>query len=120
MIAPKAVPPTRTMGNTTSGCMLYLLINTLQTTPVSAITAPTDKSIPPDKITKVMPTAAIIKNALSLSKLKNTRELPKPSNCTEPIPNNTKNKMQVTARGINLGLSTVNLLVVFLKEVQLT
>src|SRR5690606_6840147 len=113
MAAPNPVPSSRTNGKTARGCQLYCEINTLQITPVSAITAPTDKSIPPDKITKVMPTAAIIKNALSLSKLKNTRELPKPSNCTEPMANNTKNKQQVTASGINFGLSTVNLLAAF-------
>ncbi|MNP47580.1 hypothetical protein D3C76_1416420 [compost metagenome] len=39
---------------------------------VKAIMEPTDKSIPPETITKVMPTAAISRKALSINRLSST------------------------------------------------
>ena len=45
---------------------------------VSATTEPTDRSIPPARITKVMPTATTSRKALSISRLRNTWPLKKP------------------------------------------
>ena len=39
---------------------------------VSAITEPTDRSMPPDRITNVMPTATMHRKALSISRLRKT------------------------------------------------
>ena len=45
----------------------------------SATTEPTERSMPPVRITKVMPTASTIRNALSMSRLSSTWGSPKPS-----------------------------------------
>ena len=45
----------------------------------SATTDPTDRSMPPVRITKVMPTASTIRNALSISRLSTTCGSAKPS-----------------------------------------
>ena len=50
-------------------------------TPVNAITEPTERSIPPERITKVMPTAIIPKKALSVRILQITRVEAKAGNC---------------------------------------
>ena len=42
--------------------------------PLKPATAPTDRSIPPLKITSVMPMAAIPRKALSVSRLVRTRQ----------------------------------------------
>jgi hypothetical protein len=39
---------------------------------VSAITEPTDRSMPPVRMTKLMPTATISRKPLSISRLRNT------------------------------------------------
>ena len=39
---------------------------------VSAMTAPTDRSMPPDRITNVIPTATMHRNELSITRLRNT------------------------------------------------
>jgi hypothetical protein len=43
-----------------------------ETIVVSAITAPTDRSMPPERITNVMPTATMHRNALSMIRFRNT------------------------------------------------
>ncbi len=43
-----------------------------EATVVSAMTPPTDRSIPPDRITKVMPIALIRRNGLARKRLRNT------------------------------------------------
>ena len=45
----------------------------------SATTEPTDRSIPPVRITKVIPTASTIRNALSTNRLSTTWGEAKPS-----------------------------------------
>jgi len=47
--------------------------DTARKTPVKAITDPMDRSIPPERMTKVMPTAAIPRKALSVSRFDITR-----------------------------------------------
>ena len=79
--APKAQPITSTSGNATSGDIPQKPIALARKTPVKAITDPTDRSIPPERITKVMPTAMIPRKALSVRILQITRVEAKPGNC---------------------------------------
>ena len=54
---------------------------TARNTPTKAITAPTDRSMPPEMTTKVMPTAAMPRKALSVSRLPATRVEKKAGYC---------------------------------------
>ncbi len=78
--APKAQPITSTSGKATSGEIPQKPIALARKTPVKAITDPTDRSIPPERITKVMPTAMIPRKALSVRILQITRVEAKPGN----------------------------------------
>ena len=78
--APKAQPITSTSGKATSGDIPQKPIALARKTPVKAITDPTDRSIPPERITKVMPTAMIPRKALSVRILQITRVEAKPGN----------------------------------------
>ena len=66
MPAPKAAPITSTSGIASSGLTPRGPISMARNTPVKAMTAPTDRSMPPERMTKVMPTATIPKKALSV------------------------------------------------------
>ena len=79
--APKAQPITSTSGKAASGEIPQKPIALARKTPVKAITDPTDRSIPPERITKVMPTAMIPRKALSVRILQITRVEAKPGNC---------------------------------------
>ncbi|CKU68729.1 Uncharacterised protein [Mycobacterium tuberculosis] len=72
MKAPKAVPITSTSGITTPGLQPCFSTSEADTMVVNAITEPTDRSMPPERITKVMPTATTMRKALSISRLRNT------------------------------------------------
>ena len=78
--APKAQPITSTSGKATSGEIPQKPIALARKTPVKAITDPTDRSIPPERLTKVMPTAMIPRKALSVRILQITRVEAKPGN----------------------------------------
>ncbi len=73
MAAPKAVAIVSAMKKAVSGCMPYQVTSTAIRTLVKPMTEPTDRSMPPERITKVMPTAAMPRNALSVSRLPRTR-----------------------------------------------
>ncbi|MNY63538.1 hypothetical protein D3C86_2005110 [compost metagenome] len=60
---------------------------------------PTDRSIPPVIMTKVMPTAVISRKALSINRFKNTWSEKKPRYSIEPAANITMNKPTVTKIG---------------------
>ncbi len=68
-----------TSGMTTRGLQPWCSTSAAETMVVSAITEPTDRSMPPDRITKVMPTATTMRKALSISRLRNTCAEKKPS-----------------------------------------
>jgi hypothetical protein len=55
------------------GLSPYRSMVTARNTPVKAMTDPTDRSMPPDRITKVMPTATMPRKALSVRRLPITR-----------------------------------------------
>ena len=57
--APKAVVTTRRSAKTASGCSPVSRSITAMKTPAKAMTEPTDRSMPPDRMTTVMPTAAM-------------------------------------------------------------
>lgn len=78
--APKAQPITNTSGNASSGERPKSPITFARNTPVKAITEPTERSIPPERITKVMPTAIIPRKALSVRILQITLVEAKPGN----------------------------------------
>ncbi len=66
---------------------------------VSAITEPTERSIPPEMMTKVIPIAAITRKELSINKLRKTWSEKKPLNATEPAPNITTKSPTVITSG---------------------
>jgi hypothetical protein len=63
------------------------------------MTEPTERSIPPDKITNVIPTATTIKNALSINKFKNTCVEKKPVYLKDPKIYMVMNNTMVAVRG---------------------
>ena len=73
MAAPKAVEMASTAQKAIIGLTPRLPTMTATKTLVNAITEPIDRSMPPDRITKVMPTAAMPRKALSVSRLPITR-----------------------------------------------
>ena len=79
--APNAQPIASTSGNATSGEIPQKPIAFARNTPVNAITDPTERSIPPERITNVIPTAMMPKKALSVRILQITRVEAKPGNC---------------------------------------
>jgi hypothetical protein len=73
--------------------------STASTIVVSATTEPTERSIPPETITNVMPIATINRNALSISRSSSTCSEKKPVYITEPKPKSAQNSRMVTAIG---------------------
>jgi len=67
---------------------------------VSATIEPTDRSIPPDRMTNVMPTATISRKALSISRFMNTCAERNPGYLSEPARNIRMNSPMVTRSGI--------------------
>ncbi|MCY1312678.1 hypothetical protein D9M70_631210 [compost metagenome] len=78
MKAPKAVPMSSTSGIATAGLQPRCSTSAASTMVLSATTEPTERSMPPERITKVMPTATMIRKALSISRLRNTWDEKKP------------------------------------------
>ena len=72
IVAPKAIPMTSTMTITSHGSVPLLRSSAAETTVVSATTPPTDRSIPPDRITNVMPMALISRNGAARSRFRKT------------------------------------------------
>ena len=66
---------------------------------VNATTEPTDRSMPPDTITNVMPIATISRKALSTSRPSSTCSEKNPVYITEPKPNSAQNSTMVTTIG---------------------
>jgi hypothetical protein len=79
MVAPNSVPMASTSGIAMAGLHPCFSTSEAETMVVSAITDPTDRSMPPDRITKVMPTATMHRKALSIKRLRNTCGEKKPS-----------------------------------------
>ncbi len=71
--APKPVVTTSNKAKTASGCNPVSRSRTATKTPEKAITEPTLRSMPPDRITTVMPTATMPRYALSVRRLPITR-----------------------------------------------
>src|SRR5471032_3533382 len=94
--APYNAPKTSTSGTITHIGQCRCSANTAQRMVVNATTEPTDRSMPPDTITNVMPIATISRNALSTSKPSSTCREKNPVYITEPNPNSTTNKTIVT------------------------
>ena len=80
MKAPKAQPITSTSGKAISGDIPQKPIALARKTPVKAIADPTERSMPPERITNVMPTAIMPRKALSVRILQMTRVEAKPGN----------------------------------------
>jgi hypothetical protein len=76
--APKAVPIASTKGSTANGLQPWRCTSDAETMVVNAITEPTERSMPPARITKVMPTAQMIRKALSMNRFRNTCGAKKP------------------------------------------
>jgi hypothetical protein len=66
---------------------------------VRATTEPTERSIPPERITKVIPTAAIPKNALSIKRLINTCNEKKLGYAKEPAAYIRRKRPNVMKKG---------------------
>ena len=60
---------------------------------------PTERSMPPEMITNVIPTARIRRYALSMKRLRKFCAAKNPVNATEPSPNITMNSARVTNIG---------------------
>ncbi len=73
MAAPKPVASTMIKAKAAGGARFQRSIATAMNIDVKAATAPTERSIPPEMITTVMPTAAIPNTALSVSRSPITR-----------------------------------------------
>ncbi|MNI45786.1 hypothetical protein D3C73_1002260 [compost metagenome] len=69
-----------------SGCTPKEPTKTATKTLVKAMTEPTERSMPPDRMTKVMPTAAMPKKALSVRRLPITRVDSMLGNCRTQSP----------------------------------
>ena len=70
--APNAVPSASTSGIARAALQWWCSTSAAETIVVSAITAPTERSMPPERITNVMPTPTMHRKALSISRLRNT------------------------------------------------
>jgi len=84
MNAPNAVPISSTSGMATMGFQPRCSTSAASTMVVSATTDPTERSMPPDRITNVMPTATMMRKALSISRLRKTWAEKNPVYSTEP------------------------------------
>ena len=72
MTPPKHAPSSSTSATTAAGGQCACCSSHAEIIVDSASTDPTDRSIPPDRITKPMPTAITSRNALSIRRLKIT------------------------------------------------
>ncbi|MNL45209.1 hypothetical protein D3C87_1678380 [compost metagenome] len=81
MMPPKVAAMASARAKAASGCQPAQLISTAISTPVKPMTAPTERSMPPERMTKVMPTAVMPRKALSVRKLPRTRVENMDGNC---------------------------------------
>ncbi len=79
------------------GCQSYRSTRVASSTVVNATTAPTERSMPPVRITKVMPVATTSKKALSIRRFRNTCGARKPSYLRPPASDSATNSDTVTA-----------------------
>src|ERR1700754_5144026 len=97
--APNNAPNSSTSGTIAQIGQCHHCAATAHRMVVSATTEPTDRSMPPDTITNVMPSATISRNELSTSRPSSTCSEKKPVYITEPKPNSAANKAIVTTIG---------------------
>ena len=76
--APNSVPPASTSVIISNGGSCARSTPQASTMVVSATTEPTERSMPPDRITKVMPIATTSRKALSISRFSSTWPEKKP------------------------------------------
>src|SRR5665213_1425403 len=81
MLAPNRVAITKASAKAMRGGMPNQVIKTESNTLVKPTTAPTDKSMPPEIITNVAPTATIPRKELSVNRFVNTRTESIDGNC---------------------------------------
>jgi hypothetical protein len=79
MPAPSAEPAASPSVHASPGAIWCFSISVAVKIEVNPMTAPTDRSMPPEKSTSVMPTAAMPRNTFSESRPMNTRAEKKPS-----------------------------------------
>ena len=84
MIAPSVEPISSISGMTRNGLSPSFSSRCAEATLVSAITAPTDRSMPPEMITRVRPMEPISRKALSMNRLKKVCALRMPGYCIAP------------------------------------
>jgi hypothetical protein len=77
--APNSAPPASSNGISSSGGQCARSTPQASSMVVKATTEPTDRSMPPDRITKLMPIATTSRKALSISRLRNTWPEKKPA-----------------------------------------
>ena len=80
--APNSAHTPSTAANATNGGSAKCWIAIARNTVVNPITEPTDRSMPPEMMTNVMPTATIPRNALSVSRSAATRTEAIAGNCS--------------------------------------
>jgi hypothetical protein len=79
MNAPRPAPASTASGQASAGCSPRPMTSVAVKIDVHPITAPTERSMPPEKITSVIPTAAMPRNALSAKRFTSTRAEKNPS-----------------------------------------
>ena len=89
----------RTRGMVLAGPQPWCSTSAADTMVVSAMTEPTDRSMPPEMMTKVIPMAVTPRKALSMKKLRKTWSEKKLSNSIDPAPNITQKRAMVTVDG---------------------
>ena len=76
---------------TAQGLHPWCCTSAAETMVVSAMTEPTERSMPPEMMTKVIPMAVTSRKALSMKRLRKTCSEKKESKVTDPAPNITTN-----------------------------
>ncbi len=101
MIAPIAAPSTPPMASTSRMTRNEGVVGSSEAEiiVVSATTEPTDRSMPPVRMTNVMPTATTSRNALSMKTFRMIWPVAKPSYRMPPATNIATNSAPVTSTG---------------------
>ena len=99
MPPPSAAPASNASVHATAGGNPRPLISVAMKIDVKPMTAPIDKSIPPEKITRVIPIAAIPRKALSANRPTITRAEKNPLYETAVAPNSVTRIIAVTISG---------------------
>ncbi len=69
---PSEAPSTSARAMTAAGLTAWRSSSVAESMVVSAITDPTERSMPPERMTNVIPMAVMTRNALSTKRLRNT------------------------------------------------